>query len=130
MKNDKIKTFILLHIMLLVFSFATVLSKTAAGYSFMNLKFCICLLGLVLILGVYAIGWQQVIKKLPLTTAFSNKAVTVVWGIVWGHLFFGEIVNLGKIVGALIVIAGIVLYATSDSDRDSLSDDSMDYKSQ
>ena len=32
----------------------------------------------------YAFGWQQVIKHLPLTTAYANKAVTVVWGILLG----------------------------------------------
>ncbi|MCO7108745.1 hypothetical protein NIA69_05595 [Gemmiger formicilis] len=45
----------------------------------------IVLYGLMLLaLVTYAVGWQQVIKHLPLTTAYANKAVTVVWGILLG----------------------------------------------
>lgn len=37
--------------------------------------------GLVILTpGVYAIVWQQIIKRLPLTAAHANKAVTIVWG--------------------------------------------------
>ena len=48
---------------------------------------------MVAILGIYAIGWQQVIKRMPLTTAYANKAVTLVWGLVWGLLLFHEQLN-------------------------------------
>ena len=65
-------------------------------------------------LGIYAIVWQQIIKKLPLTVAYANKAITVVWGILWGILFFDESISFFKILGAMIIIAGIVLYVTSD----------------
>ena len=61
---------------------------------------------------VYAIGWQQVIKRLPLITAYANRAVTIVWGIIWGLLIFNEKLNAGKVIGALIVIAGVILYVT------------------
>ena len=60
----------------------------AAGYSFLSLPF-IFWYGLVILnLGIYAVVWQQIIKHLPLTTAYANKAVTIVWGILWGSLFF------------------------------------------
>lgn len=65
-------------------------------------------------LGFYAIGWQQIIKRLPLTTAFANKAVTVVWGIIWGAVFFQEKVTIGKVIGAILVILGVVVYANAD----------------
>ena len=45
--------------------------------------------GMLAALVVYAFGWQQVIKHLPLTTAYANKAITVVWGILLGFLLFG-----------------------------------------
>jgi drug/metabolite transporter (DMT)-like permease len=70
----------------------------------------------LLILFVYAIGWQQVIKRLPLTTAYANRGITVVWGIVWGMLFFGEEITLFKLVGAAMIIGGIVLFAQADAE--------------
>ena len=84
MNKTTIKTLIGLHGMLMVYSMSGICSKLAAGESFLSARFCIYYAVIIVLLGVYAIGWQQVIKRIPLTTAFANKAVTVVWGIVWG----------------------------------------------
>lgn len=103
-----------LHLLLAVYSLSDVCSKTAAGAPFMSFRFLFfygCVLGL---LGVYAIGWQQVIRRLPLTVAFANRAVTVVWGIVWGVLFFREQVSPLRLVGAALIMAGVVLFARAD----------------
>ena len=67
-----------------------------------------------MILGVYALAWQQVIKRMPLTTAYANKAVTVVWGMVWGMILFGESITPQKVLGAAVIVAGVVLYAFSE----------------
>lgn len=116
MKSD-IKTYLLLHILLVIFSFSSVCSKLAAGEEFMSYRF-IALYGLViLLLGIYAIFWQQVIKNMPLTAAYANRAVTVFWGMVWGLIIFKEKITLGKAVGAVIVIAGIILFALSDREE-------------
>lgn len=114
-KSNK-KIFIFLHIILVIYSLGSLCSKTASSFDVMSMGFILCYMGLFLTLGIYAIGWQQVIKRLPLTVAFANKAITVVWGIVWGRLFFRESISIGKIVGAIIVIAGIMLYANADKD--------------
>ena len=114
MDKSKIKTLFLLHIMLMVYLLSGICSKLAAGEKFLSPKFCLYYAIIILLLGFYAIGWQQIIKRLPLTTAFANKAVTVVWGIIWGFVFFQERVTIGKIIGAMLVIVGVVLFATSD----------------
>lgn len=107
------RTLLALHGVLLVLSFSGVCSKLAAQQEFMSPAF-IGLYGIMLaILAFYALVWQQVIKRLPLTFAYANRAVTVVWGIVWGYLFFGETVTPLMLVGAAIIICGIVLYATT-----------------
>lgn len=113
MSKQKLKVLLALQVLLVLFSTSGIMSKLAAGYGFMSPGFILCYGGMVCILGVYAIGWQQVIKRLPLTTAYANRAVTAVWGIVWGVLFFGESVSWQKILGALIVLAGVALYATA-----------------
>ena len=114
MNKTTIKTLIGLHGMLMVYSMSGICSKLAAGESFLSARFCIYYAVIIVLLGVYAIGWQQVVKRIPLTTAFANKAVTVVWGIVWGWFFFGESITPGKLIGAGMVIAGVVLFAKSD----------------
>lgn len=123
MKKSNLKTLFLLHIMLMIYSMSGICSKKAAVTEFLSLEFCLYYGAIIALLGFYAIGWQQIIKRLPLTTAFANKAVTVVWGIIWGAVFFCEPVTMGKIIGAIMVIAGVVLYAYSDAeDKDSEED--------
>jgi drug/metabolite transporter (DMT)-like permease len=75
---------------------------------------------------VYALVWQQMLKRLPLVTAYANKAVTVVWGIIWGYVFFGEKVTVNKLIGAVIVIAGVVLVVASDADAENKADPDTD----
>lgn len=108
------KIYILLHLLLMVYSLSGVCSKKAAGTGFLSFEFIIYYGTVIFLLGVYAICWQQIIKRLPLTTAYSNKAITLVWGIIWGVIFFNESVTIGKIVGAAIVIVGVVLYSHAE----------------
>jgi len=99
----------------MVYSLSSVCSKFASQYEFLSLKFCLFYLGVLLCLFIYALGWQQVLKHLDLTTAYANKAITIIWGIIWGAIFFKEgIPSLPKLFGALLVIIGVIIYATSD----------------
>ena len=116
MKRSKFSTLFALHLMLMLYSMSEICSKKAAGESFLSVRFCLYYGTVILLLGVYAIGWQQVIKRIPLTTAFANKAVTVVWGLVWGALFFREAVTLGKLLGAVLVIAGVILFERANGE--------------
>lgn len=114
MLKGKKKYLLYLHILLIVYSLSAVCSKLASGMEFLSVGFCL-LYGIVLfLLALYALLWQQIIKHLPLTFAYANKAVTVVWGIMWGLLLFGEKITPGKVLGAVFVICGIVLYAMND----------------
>ena len=114
----KTKTLLLLHLMLMIYSMSGICSKIASKQEFLSLKFCLFYGIIIILLGFYAIGWQQIIKRLPLTTAFANKAVMIVWGIVWGFLFFNEPITPGKIIGALMVVGGIVIYALADGEQE------------
>lgn len=107
-------TFIVLHVLLMVYSLNSVLSKLASEESFLSIKWIIFYAGVILLLGIYAIGWQQIIKRMPLTSAYANKAVTTIWGLIWGALFFQERITIWKMLGVLLIIAGIVLFSMSD----------------
>ena len=115
MNKQNRKYLIYLHILLVVYSLSAVCSKLASVEKFLSFKFCL-LYGLVLfLLALYALCWQQIIKHLPLTFAYANKAVTVVWAIIWGLLIFKEKLTAGKVIGAVFVIGGIMLYALNDT---------------
>lgn len=111
---EKLKYIIILHIVLFIYSSIGIMSKFASAEPFMSFKFIILYGGVVFALFLYALVWQQLLKKLPLITAYANKAVTVIWGIVWGFLIFHEEITLPKIVGALIIIVGVYLVVSAD----------------
>ena len=114
--RQEIKTICLLHLMLMVYSLSGVCSKLAAGEPFLSVRFCVFYGMVILLLAFYAVAWQQVIRVLPLTTAFANKAVTTAWGLVWGLLFFQEQITFGKLLGVTLVIAGVVLFSTAEQE--------------
>ena len=108
-KKFDVKSFLLLHIIFLIYSFVSVCSKLASGQEFLSFGFILYFGLMFVLIAVYAVLWQQILKKLPLTTAFSNKAVTIIWGMIWGRIIFGEEINLFMIIGSIIVFAGVVL---------------------
>lgn len=111
------KTLLALHALLALYSLCSICGKLAAGFEFMSPGFVLCYGGMICVLGIYAIGWQQVIKRMPLTSAYANKAVTIVWGIVWGVLLFREAVTPAKLIGAAVVLAGVVLFSVADGEE-------------
>lgn len=123
--NKRAVTLIALHLLLLVYSLSGIFSKNAAHEPFMSPMFIALYGGMLAILFIYAIGWQQILKRLSLSLAFANKAVTVVWGMVWGFFIFGESISALNLIGATLVIAGVVLYARADAE-DEHPGDSID----
>ena len=126
--NKNTKTILALNVLLMFFSLGGIFSKLASKQPFLSLKFILCYGALLFIMFVYTIGWQQVIKRLPLTMAYANRAITIVWGIIWGLLFFNEKLNVGKIIGAVIVIAGVLLYVTESDEGELTGQDTNEQK--
>lgn len=110
--RDRLKELFKLHILLAVVSCTSIFSKLAAGEPFLSFRFCLFYGSMIFILGIYAIAWQQILRKLPLVTAYANKAVSVIWGLVWGALFFRESITLVKLLGCAIIIAGVLVMET------------------
>ncbi len=117
--NVKKGLFLLLHVSLLCSSLSGVCSKMASGYTddIFSPQF-IFWFGLVFVIMFgYAVIWQQILKRMPLTVAYANKPVTLIWGIIWGKLIFGERITLNMILGACIIFAGIYLVTSGDKEE-------------
>lgn len=112
--NERVSTFAVLHFILLLYSFVGVFMKLAFQNEMFSFNFFLFAGLAVLFLGIYAIIWQQVLKKMPLTVAFTNKAICIVWGMLWGALFLGDQITWYKILGSLIVFPGVVLVVSSN----------------
>lgn len=117
-ENTVKKTYFLLHIIVMFYAIGGIFSKRAAGTDFLSGEFLFNYGMVLMILMIYAVFWQIILKKLPLTVAMANKSATVIWGLVYGKLFFGEHITLANIIGAAVIIAGIVIVAFSDKEQE------------
>ena len=113
--GSKVKYLIILHLFLAVYSLTGVAAKFAGGEEFLSFRFILYYGITVFGLFLYALAWQQVIKHMPLITAYANKGVTVIWGIIWGYFVFSEEITLRKIIGAAVIVGGIVFIVTADA---------------
>ena len=112
--SEKLKSFAFLHCILFIYSLSTIISKFASKQPVMSLQFCLLYGAVLFILFFYAIMWQQVLKRLPLVTAYANKSVTVIWGLIWGLIFFHETITLTKILGVIIIIVGVYFVVSGE----------------
>ena len=93
---EKVKNYIQLHLNILLFSLTSVFSKMASvQYNRHGLG------------SIYAIAWQQVIKKFSLSTAYANKSVYLLWSQIWAVVIFHENLSVRNIIGILVVLTGV-----------------------
>lgn len=113
-KRERIFLIVILQLLIAVFSTAGIFAKLASNEQMFSFRFFLFYGCMLFVLFIYAIGWQQVIKRTDLTFAYANKAVSTVWGTIWGVMLFRETVSLLKIVGMVIIITGVLIYTTKD----------------
>ena len=96
------------------FSIIGVLSKTAAQFEFLSLQFLLMYALVLFCFMVYAFFWQKLLKRYPLFSIYSNRALLVVWSLIWSVLFFGEKITLYNIIGVVVIIGGIMVVISHD----------------
>lgn len=112
--RPKRKKYLLLHGIVLLYSLAAVCSKLAASAELGSPAFFSWYAVALVLLGIYAIAWQQVLKSLSLVAAYANRGAAIIWGMLWGMLLFAEHISVGMLVGAVVVFVGILVVATAD----------------
>lgn len=112
--TSNIKSLLILHAGILIYSLSTVFSKLAAGNDFFSFRFVLFYGISLLLLFCYAIVWQQALKKFDLNTAYANRAAALVWSVLFGFLIFRETITLRHILGVAVIIVGVIVVVTSD----------------
>lgn len=108
-KKISIKDILFLQGIVIIYTLSGVAAKGASGSPFLSAPF-VAFYGLeICILGVYAILWQQIIKKIDLSIAYANRSIALLWSMVWAVIFFKENVTIQNIMGVLIVIVGTII---------------------
>ena len=94
---------------IMFYTLSGVAGKFASAHGFLSLPF-ILLYGVeIFILGVYAIVWQQIIKRVDLSVAYANRSLSLLWSMLWSALIFKETISLQNIIGIVVVICGVML---------------------
>ena len=96
-----------MYIAFFIYSLSGVFSKIASGYNMISWQYILCFGMVIFILGIYAVMWQQVLKKIQLSVAMANRPVTMIFSTIWAVLFFHETVGWLFFIGLALVIAGL-----------------------
>ena len=105
----KLKDLLFLLFGYILYSLIGVVSKSSIGNSLRSIKTLLYYGIVLMLLGLYAIIWQISIKKIPLYMAYMGKSVSLILTLLWSNLFFNEVIKINNIIGALLVICGILL---------------------
>ncbi len=96
------------------FSIISVLSKYASTFEFLSFQFMI-IYGIILMsFMIYAFFWQKLLMKNSLFKVYSNRALLVVYTLVWGVLLFNETVTVYNILGVVLIVSGIIVVFNDD----------------
>ncbi len=97
----------------LIYFSSSVIGKYASKKPVFSISFIVLYVCSLFLLIIYSIFWQQLLKQLPLSVAYANKGVIIIWGIVSGWLLFREQITTNMLLGACIIIIGIIFISSN-----------------
>ena len=114
MKNTSHFAFRSILVLLLIYLFYSTISlatKYTSLQEFISLRYFLGLAIVVVMLGIYAIIWQQVLKRIELTTAYMFKGTSLIFVLLFSALIFKETITMWNVIGASLIVGGIVWFA-------------------
>lgn len=95
----------------LIYACTSICTKMASRQEMLSWPYLFWIVSAVGVMGIYALLWQQVIARMPLSTAYMFKGTSLIFVLLFSVLLFGEAITLNNVVGAGIIIIGIILFA-------------------
>lgn len=93
----------------LLYACTGICTKKAALSEPLSWSYMAWLAGAVMIIGIYALLWQQVLRRIELSTAYMFKGTTLIFTMLFAALIFGESITIPNMIGSIIIICGITL---------------------
>ena len=97
----------------LIYACTYICMKMASGFEFMSTSYILWIASALCIMGIYALLWQQILARVPLSTAYMFKGTSLIFILLLSALLFKEGISLMNIIGSVIIVCGIILYARS-----------------
>ena len=108
------KMLLVIQLTVCFYTLSGIASKLASTYPFMSVGFILCYGMVIAVSGIYAIVWQQIIRRVDISIAYANRAMSVFWSMLWAFLLFHEDVTLQNLLGVLLIFIGT--WVVNDSD--------------
>ena len=100
---------IYINFVFLFYSLISIAMKLVSNQKFPSFNFFIYYFIVILMLFIYAIMWQRILKQFDLGTAYIYKGTTIIWTLLWSVIFFSEKISLYNVIGGLVILLGIFL---------------------
>ena len=97
-----------------LYTVSGIAAKLASNYEFLSWGFILCYGLEIFVLGLYAIIWQQIIKRVDISIAYANRAVAVFWTMLWSFLLFNEQITVQNLIGVALIFVGTWVVNSSD----------------
>ena len=111
------KNVCILQAVIILYTLSSIMAKFASGNAFFSFRFFLFYGLEIALIGVYAIAWQQMIKRFDLSVAYANRAIALFWSMIWSVLIFKEQITAKNICGVVLVMLGIVIINTEQPAR-------------
>lgn len=95
----------------LVYACTSICTKMASQQEMLSWPYLLWIAGAIGVMGVYALLWQQVIARMPLSIAYMFKGTSLIFVLLFSTLLFGEAITTNNVIGAAIIIIGILLFS-------------------
>ena len=106
---NKIKNIALLQGVIIIYTISGIMSKKASENGDEPLRFLFFFAMEFVILGIYAVLWQQMIKRFEISVAYANRSMAILWSMVWAVFFFHDSITFNNIIGVLLVLTGTII---------------------
>lgn len=113
MHQDRIRIIQYIALVAINFLYACVgmFTKYASQQDFLSARYVVGVIGTILVMMLYAVIWQQLLKRIDLSLAYMFKGTTIIFTMLFAYWLFGEQITWNNILGAVIIIIGIVFFA-------------------
>lgn len=121
--KQKIKNILMMQGVVIIYTFSGIMSKNASSNGDNPVRFLFFFGMELVILAVYAVLWQQMIKHFEISVAYANRSMAVLWSMLWAVIFFHDKITFANIIGILLVILGTVIIDTGTDGLEERNDE-------
>lgn len=104
-----LKNVLLLQVIIIIYTISSVMAKLASASTEEPFRMLLFLGLEFVVLAIYAVLWQQMIKRFELSVAYANRAMAILWSMIWAGIFFHDGITFRNVLGVSIVLLGMVI---------------------